>query len=328
MEVSQVEKVLATLFRQDSTGGRTSVLLMGPPGIGKTAVVRAAAKAAELPCLVLALPTCEAVDLRGLPYREGGQTRWASPFPRSGRGVLLLDELSSAERDVQAAAHHLVWSEEGSDSSLPAGWHVVLTANRASDKTAYRPLSGPMRNRLITIQVEASPESWCQWAQQHGVHPHVVGFIRWRPELLVAKEVPEDGAFPSPRTWEMVSGLLDLPFSADQESELVAGIVGRGACLEFMAYLKQARALPQLEELLRNPDKAPIPKGKDTLYALTTAMAYYTRQHQVSCMSFAKRLPAEFVQMYLNDIRDHFDCRSDRHIREWVAAHRELFDFR
>src|ERR1700678_857351 len=141
------QEVTATLTKifQKSTR-RIVVFLQGPPGIGKTASVGQAAKSAGKNLITFALPTCESVDLRGLPHVENGATRWASPLPRDGSGVLLLDELSSAAPDVQVAAHHLVHAEPGSDMSLPEGWHLVMTGNRASDKTLFRALSAPLRN--------------------------------------------------------------------------------------------------------------------------------------------------------------------------------------
>ena len=102
--------------------------------MGKTAVVAQAARRAAKELNTFALPTCESVDLRGLPNIVDGATKWASPLPKDGVGVLLLDELSSAAPDVQVAAHHLVHAEPGSDMSLPEGWHLVLTGNRAATR--------------------------------------------------------------------------------------------------------------------------------------------------------------------------------------------------
>src|SRR5258708_29979102 len=109
----EITSTLTTLFKQNTRN--VVVFLQGPPGMGKTAVVAQAAHRAAKNLATFALPTCESVDLRGLPTIENGSTKWASPLPREGQGVLLLDELSSAAPDVQVAAHHLVHAEPGSD---------------------------------------------------------------------------------------------------------------------------------------------------------------------------------------------------------------------
>jgi MoxR-like ATPase len=105
----EITTTLTSLFKQSHRS--IVVFLQGPPGMGKTAVIGQAAQQASKELRTFALPTCESVDLRGLPTIEKGSTIWASPLPRTGQGVLLLDELSSAAPDVQVAAHHLVHAE-------------------------------------------------------------------------------------------------------------------------------------------------------------------------------------------------------------------------
>ena len=315
---------LTAVFNQDER--KQSVFIMGSPGLGKTAIVAQAAQTAHKQLMTIALPTCEAVDLRGMPQIIDGQTKWASPMPKDGKGVLLLDVLSSAAPDVQVAAHHLVWAETSSDMALPKGWHVVLTGNRATDKTLYRATSGPLRNRLCLLNIEPDSKQWCDWAMDAGINPHVIGFIRWRPELLTCKEIPSDGAFPSPRAWQRASDVLSLTVSTSIEREMIAGTVGEGPTTEFAAYLRTARELPSIQAILANPKKAEVPKSPSLLYALITGMAQYTRQEQVSAMAYVSRVPAEFALLYIRDIRDKYNITVDKDIRSWVAEHKSMFN--
>jgi hypothetical protein len=331
MNTGNLADLLTKLFRQPRR--TASVLLLGPPGVGKTAIPAQAAAAAGKNLVTFALPTCEAVDLRGLPHLveewEGTRclrrTEWASPMPRAGEGVILLDEISSAAPDVQVAAHHLVWAEAGSDMALPDGWHVILTGNRARDKTLFRAPSAPLRNRLTIIHLEPELAQWAGWAISHAVHPAVIGFLRWRPELLAARELPDDGAFPSPRAWVRASELLSLSVSASVEHELLVGTIGEGATTEFAAYLRTVRELPAIGAIMAHPDKADVPTSPSLLYALTTALAQWTREKGESGMAYMKRLPAEFALLYVRDIRDHYDITTDKDIREWVSKHKSLF---
>jgi len=320
----EIASTLTTLFKQDSRN--VVVFLQGPPGIGKTATVGQAAARAKKELRTFPLPTIESVDLRGLPNIVNGVTKWASPLPKDGQGVLLLDELSSAAPDVQVAAHHLVHAEPGSDMSLPAGWHLVLTGNGATDKTLYRATSAPLRNRLVTIGVEADVAQWANWAMDNSISPVVVGFLRFRPELLVAKEIPGEGAFPSPRSWEATSNILSLGTSPTIERELLHGTIGESATVEFSAYLATARDLPRIESILESQSKAPIPTSPALRYALVTSLAQYTREHGKSAMTYIKRMPKEFASLYVMDVRrGGYDIRKDKGIGEWIAENPKMF---
>ena len=325
MHPQQVVSTLTTLFKRENRN--VVIFLQGPPGVGKTATVGQAARQAAKELSTFALPTCESVDLRGLPTIVDSATRWASPLPRDGQGVLLLDELSSAAPDVQVAAHHLVHAEPGSDMSLPAGWHLVLTGNRATDKTHFRATGAPLRNRLVTINYEPDVTQWVEWTMDNEVTPETVGFLRWRPELLIAKEIPGEGAFPSPRSWEATSNILKLGMSAPTERELILGAIGEGATIEFDAYLRTARDLPNIEAILAAPAKAPVPRKPAELYALVTSLAQYTREHGKSAMKYVSRMSSEFALLYVMDVRRcGYDIRADKEISKWIQEHQKLFE--
>src|SRR5262245_54184036 len=84
--------------------------LWGPPGVGKSQVLQQVAAKTKRQFLDLRLPLLDAVDLRGIPYKEGNVTRWLPPsfLPREGRGLLCLEEFASAFPVVQAAASSLI----------------------------------------------------------------------------------------------------------------------------------------------------------------------------------------------------------------------------
>src|ERR1700735_3253440 len=326
MSPQEITSTLTTIFKQETRS--VVVFLQGPPGIGKTAAVGQAARSVGKQLVTFALPTCESVDLRGLPTVANGATQWASPLPRDGAGVLLLDEVSSAAPDVQVAAHHLVHAEPGSDMSLPTGWHLVLTGNRASDKTHYRDTSAALRNRIVIINAEPNKKQWTAWAMDNNISPVITGFIRWRPELLMTEEIPSEGAFPSPRSWEAVSNILALQTSGSIEREMILGTIGEGASIEFDAYLRTARELPAIEAIIRDPAKAQVPKSPAQLYALVTSLAQYTRERGESAMKYVARMPAEFALLYVMDVRrgGDYDIRRDKEIGKWIGEHSKFFE--
>lgn len=324
MNIAQTKEALRALWSNDAC---PPAFLSGPPGVGKTATVSQVAADMGLALITIALPTCESVDLRGLPVIVGGATTWASPLPKDGEGVLLLDEISSAPRDVQVAAHHLLHAERGSDMCMPVGWRVACTGNRAVDRSTYIPLSAPLRNRLTYIEVQADVEEWAAWSQRQNLHPALIGFLRWRPNLLTTAKPPDEGPFSSPRSWHSCSSILKLSVSALVERALLAGTVGEGAATELAAYMLTYRELPTARAIMQNPKKAEVPTSPSILYALVTALAQYTVIEQSSAMQYVRRLPAEFIRLYLGDVKDRWSLRDDPAVVDWIDKHPEAFAY-
>ena len=89
-------------------------LMWGEPGVGKTSAVLDMAAAAGLPCEVVIASIREPSDFAGLPVVDGAELvrfappRWAERLSAEGRGVLFLDELTTAPPAVQAALLRVV----------------------------------------------------------------------------------------------------------------------------------------------------------------------------------------------------------------------------
>lgn len=321
MNIEEAKRMLSGIF--SSTERKIIINLQGSPGIGKTSCIAQAAKEKGLAVRTINLTTCEPVDLRGLPRVENGATVWASPMPKEGRGVLILDEISSAARDVQVAAHHVVWAEEGSDVSVGKGWHIVLTGNVATDRTIFHELGAPLRNRLTTLKVTSDFASWRKWAMANDIHDSIIGFLQFRSELLMAKTIPDTGAFPSPRSWEIASQIVKGQFFS--ESEMLLGTIGEGAAIEYMSYLRLFNELVSIEEIMNDPANTEIPKSPGTLYAVICGLARKTIETQKTYMEYVSRCPSEFVILYFNDIRDRYNIAKDQACLEWISEHKEYF---
>ena len=161
----------------------------------------------------------------------------------------------------------------------------------------------------------------------NNVSSTVTAFARWRPELLMAKEIPGEGAFPSPRSWEAVSNILALQMNAHIEREMILGTIGEGASIEFGAYLRTSRELPAIESILAEQGKASVPKSPAQLYALVTSLAQYTRERGKSAMRYVARMPKEFALLYVMDVRrGNYDIGGDKEIGKWIGEHSKFFE--
>jgi hypothetical protein len=245
------------------------------------------------------------VDLRGLPFvGKDGRSQWATPdfLPQDGDGILFLDELNAAPAMVQASCYQLVLDRKLGEYTLPEGWAIVAAGNRDSDRATTTRMPTPLRNRFVHVDFEVDVQEWSEWAIKTSIRPEVIAFIRFRPELLSAFDRDAINAFPSPRSWEFVSRILNSTSDPSAEHELFAGAVGIGAATEFSAFLRTFRELPSIDAILLNPNQEPVPENAAAQYAVASALARCASDSNFDriCL-YLNRLPTEFRVLCVRD---------------------------
>jgi len=303
MKASAISDALRVLVT-----ARQPVFIWGGPGQGKSAIVGQLAKALNLRLQDVRALLLDPVDLRGLPFlgSDGRSTRWATPefLPQDGTGILFLDELNAAPAMVQASCYQLVLDRKLGEYTLPDGWAIIAAGNRDSDRGATTRMPTPLRNRFVHLEFEIDVQEWSEWAIQAGIRPEVIAFLRFRPELLSAFD-RDANAFPSPRSWEFVSRILDSldsQVNASIEHEVVAGAVGTGAATEFSGFLRMFRELPNIDAVLMNPLKESVPEIAAAQYAVASALARCASDTNFDriCI-YLNRLPTEFRVLCVRD---------------------------
>lgn len=282
--------------------------LWGPPGVGKSSVVKQAAAANDLQVCDIRAVLLDPVDLRGLPKIGDGVAEWVPPafLPREGNGVLFLDELAQAPPLVQAACLQLTLDRRVGEYVLPAGWTVVAASNRQEDRAGAHKLISPLLNRFLHLDMEVSNDDWSAWAIHAGIAPEVRAFMNWRPALLFDFD-PSIGAraFPTPRSWEFVSTVLPAT-PTNLLHPVVAGCVGDGPAAEFVAFVRTYRDLPDVDALLKNPSSMKtVPTDPAIVYALCGAVAERARKGDAKLLAnvfeVANKLPDEFNILMVRD---------------------------
>jgi hypothetical protein len=288
-------------------GARQPVFIWGPPGAGKSAMVQRVGDALKMLLRDERALLLDPVDLRGLPFLgTDGRAKWATPefLPQDGEGILFLDELNAAPAMVQASCYQLVLDRKLGEYRLPDGWAIVAAGNRDSDRAATTRMPTPLRNRLVHLDFEVDLQEWCEWAIQAGIRPEVIAFLRFRPALLSVFD-KDATAFPSPRSWEFVSRILDslgTPSSPALEHELIAGAVGAGAATELSGFLRMFRELPDVDSILLNPHQAPVPENAAAQYAVASALARCAADTNFDRIhGYLGRLPTEFRVLCVTD---------------------------
>ena len=261
-----------------------AIMLRGAPGVGKSTIVRSVAEKLGIEFIDIRLAQMERVDFAGLPSVNNGVTEWNVPafWPRDpkSKGIILLDEITSAPSDCQVAAYSIVLDRRIPNSNyvLPNKWLIVAAGNRSCDRAVVKTMSSALANRFIHFELEANAEDWVKWATLNDINPAVIGFINYRPELLFKMEGQNlEYGWPSPRSWERVSNSIGMfNGSSDIMRKVVYGLVGNGTGLEFMEFFKMSSEFDSILEVMTNDNiEFELPTTADKRYAVAAAVVYH-----------------------------------------------------
>lgn len=258
------------------------VFIWGPPGIGKSDIVKQIGNEQEREVIDVRLSLWEPTDIKGIPYYNSNSNTmtWAPPaeLPTDpdSTAILFLDELNSAAPATQAAAFQLVLNRRVGTYQLPKGVSIVAAGNREGDKGVTYRMPAPLANRFLHIELRCDFDDWHQWAVTNRVHEQVVGYLGFaKQDLYDFDSKSSSKAFATPRSWMFVSELLEEDDVPDNTlTDLIAGAVGEGLAIKFMAHRKVAKQMPKPEDILAGKIKKSEIKEISAMYSLTISLCY------------------------------------------------------
>lgn len=296
---------------------RTAVHLVGPPGCGKSDVLKYDIRSllsekygeefgfcgdAEEAWL---LPTLDAPDIRGflVPTKDPKTGEAASYFTRSPmlpsdeylakypRGIFVIDERNAADLLTQKATAPIVLSKLFGTKRLPEGWMVISASNRVSDRAGVIRPPMHLTNRECIINIDNDVTSWAVWAEKHGLHPMGVAYAKKFPGNVFADSVPNtDGPFSTARSFTAAVNFLSIKAGKNAKGEfnmalpsdpitqqVVAGHVGDGTAATMFAFFKLHDKLPDIEDIEKDPAKAKCPDALDAAYAAVQLCIHYAK---------------------------------------------------
>ena len=258
------------------------VFMWGPPGIGKSDIVKQIGEEQNREVIDVRLSLWEPTDIKGIPYfnPEEHTMTWAPPAelptdPES-TAILFLDELNSAAPATQAAAYQLILNRRVGTYRLPVGVSIVAAGNREADKGVTYRMPAPLANRFLHIELRHDFEDWLNWATSNKIHEQVVGYLGFaKQDLYDFDPKSSSRAFATPRSWSFVSDLLgDDDLDEGTLTDLVSGAIGEGLAVKFMAHRKVAKQMPNPTDILAGKVAKCNIKEISAMYSLSISLCY------------------------------------------------------
>jgi hypothetical protein len=266
------------------------IFLWGPPGIGKSDIVAQITQGLPNSYLIdIRLSLWEPTDIKGIPYFDAneGKMVWGAPaeLPDEAMAakydhiVLFLDEMNSAAPAVQAAAYQLILNRRVGQYRLPDNVIIVAAGNREADKGVTYRMPAPLANRFVHLEMAVNFDDWFGWAVNNKIHQDVVGYLQFaKQDLYDFDPKSASRSFATPRSWSFVSELLDEQLDEGTTTDLVAGAVGEGLAVKFMAHRKVASSMPDPSEILAGKVKEMKSKEISAMYSLTVSLCYELKE--------------------------------------------------
>lgn len=292
-----------------------SVLLLAPPGVGKSEAVRQTATAAGLAVRSLLGTQIAPEDVSGVPKLVGTRAVFCPPrvlLPDDDKPFcLFLDELPAAPPEVQKAFYSLLLERRLGEYRLPRGTWVVAAGNRSEDRALVRTMSSAIVNRVFVLPVKVDLDEWLTWAERNAVRAEIRSFVRYVPRSL-QRTVPADPVpFSTPRAWALLSRDLDLAeaagrFTSDERRALCFGRLTPHDAGLFCALCEGLGDLRPAADYVDDP--ALLPKSKTAMWFVVTRLrqAVGSGQFRVPDDGAAARAFRQKVNAFLAAVGEEF----------------------
>jgi hypothetical protein len=311
---------------------RDPLVILGPPGIAKTAISRQMAEILEMQYTEMLLAGRDIGDIM-MPYvappekkiLEDGtivdlptrlQIHYSHKIPHvdnpafTGPTLLNIDEFSGAKPMMQNVLLKVLDEWLIGETRLRDDVAIIATGNRSWDRAHVEKLSAALGNRANIIHFEPDADFWLEWGLKSGIHPLVLAWVKFDPSNLFEFDDKAfqagDFAFPSPRSNERLSNLLWERDNNSMNIELframASGAIGQVKGAKFASWIRIQDKLPDLDAILAGQSQ-PAPTDPSVCHAVIYALIQRsTRDNFQHVCKYMGHFPEEWHMMYTNSV--------------------------
>jgi len=306
-------------------------LMLGSPGVGKTAIARAVSKQLNMPCVTLIASNMEATDFAGLPFVDEGHVQRAL-FPEIEQAcdepvVLFLDEITAIPRSVEAPMLRLALERNAGGRQLHPKSRILMAGNHPDQAPGGITLSAAMVNRMVQVKVQPQLDEIANFFAGTPVVPNLSNLLADDDATTAYKNEAEDFSLAakhlgdliefappessiadgqpwgSPRAWELglrAYSALARDYATGQGdmvgAAILAGVVGTGPALKFLAQRELRKHLPTPDQIANDPEKTPVPSERKYELAAITVARRAAEKDYWAAFVWIDRLPSAEIK--------------------------------
>ena len=271
----QVKNMVQTYLLKDENGNHVipqnqqdPMLLLGPPGIGKTQMAAQVASEKGIGFVSYSLAHHTRNSLLGLPVivsGEDGKGRHTEytmseliasveEQRKAGfeNGIMLFDEFSCMSETIMPAMLSLLQQKRLGTYRLPEGWIILLASNPAEYNRSVKKLDMATLDRIRVISIEPDVDSFLKYARENGIHEKIIGFISAHRGALYYYDTEHPDFVVTPRGWSNLSLTLKANeiLSIETDYRTIRGYIRNDKIASaFYEYLGNAGVLPDSDKL-------------------------------------------------------------------------------